>query len=116
MKFAICNETFLDWPFDKAFGFAAECGYTGIEIAPFTMAADARKITAAQREDVPQLAEANGLEVVGLHWLLAKTSGFHLTSSRRRRAATHGRIRAGPGPAVPRHRRIADDLRLAAAA
>ena len=32
MKFAICNETFQDWPFDKAFAFASECGYTGIEI------------------------------------------------------------------------------------
>lgn len=28
-KFAICNETFQDWPFEKAFGLAAECGYTG---------------------------------------------------------------------------------------
>ncbi|MEX0679602.1 MAG: sugar phosphate isomerase/epimerase family protein [Pirellulales bacterium] len=91
MRFAICNETFGDWPFDKAFGFAAECGYTGIEIAPFTLAADARKITAARRDEVRRLAAAEALEVVGLHWLLAKTSGFHLTSPeaevRRRTAA-----------------------------
>lgn len=80
MKFAICNETFLDWPHDKAFAFAAECGYTGIEIAPFTLNHDARKITAAERAEVRQLADVNGLEVIGLHWLLAKTTGFHLTS------------------------------------
>ncbi len=79
MKFAICNETFLDWPLDKALGFAADCGYTGIEIAPFTLHADARRITPAEREEVRRLAAAAGLEVVGLHWLLAKTSGFHLT-------------------------------------
>jgi sugar phosphate isomerase/epimerase len=80
MKFAICNETFLDWPFDKAFDFAAECGYTGIEIAPFTMASDAREISATRRAEVRRQAEAAGLEVVGLHWLLAKTTGFHLTT------------------------------------
>ena len=45
MKFAICNETFLDWPFERAFEFAAECGYTGVEFAPFTMAPDAREIS-----------------------------------------------------------------------
>lgn len=80
MKFAICNETFLDWPFDKAFDFAAECGYTGIEIAPFTMASDAREISAARRAEVRRQADAAGLQVVGLHWLLAKTTGFHLTT------------------------------------
>ena len=80
MKFAICNETFLDWPFDKAFDFAAECGYTGIEIAPFTMAGDAREVSAARRAEVRRQADTAGLQVVGLHWLLAKTTGFHLTT------------------------------------
>ncbi|HEX3727989.1 MAG TPA: sugar phosphate isomerase/epimerase family protein [Pirellulales bacterium] len=80
MKFAICNETFLDWPFDKAFGFAAECGYSGIEIAPFTLAPDARQISAVRRAEVRQLADREGLEVVGLHWLLAKSTGYYLTS------------------------------------
>lgn len=79
MKFAICNETFLDWPHERAFAFAAECGYSGIEIAPFTLAADAKQVTAGQRQEIRQLADANGLEVVGLHWLLAKTTGYHLT-------------------------------------
>jgi len=80
MKFAICNETFKDWPFDKAFAFAAECGYTGIEIAPFTISDYATDISAAQRDEVRRQADAAGLEVVGLHWLLAKTTGFYLTS------------------------------------
>jgi sugar phosphate isomerase/epimerase len=80
MKFAICNETFQDWPFDRAFGFAADVGYTGLEIAPFTIDTDARRITAEQRRQVRQQAESAGLDVIGLHWLLAKTSGYYLTS------------------------------------
>lgn len=80
MKFAICNETFQDWPFEKAFQFARDLGYTGIEIAPFTIANDAKDISPARRAEIKQLAEATGLEVVGLHWLLAKTTGYYLTT------------------------------------
>ena len=80
MKLAICNETFQDWPFDRAFAFARELGYTGIEFAPFTMNPNAYEITGAQRARVRQQAEAAGLEVVGLHWLLAFTEGYYLTS------------------------------------
>ena len=80
MKFAICNETFLDWPFDKAFTFARECGYTGIEIAPFTIDTDVRRISPQRRAEVRRQADDAGLEVIGLHWLLAKTEGFHVTT------------------------------------
>lgn len=80
MKFAICNETFQDWPFDKAFSFAKECGYDGVEIAPFTLAADVKDVSGAQRDQVRQQALDAGLEVVGLHWLLAKTEGYYVTS------------------------------------
>ncbi len=80
MKFAICNETFQDWPLDRAFGFAAECGYTGIEIAPFTIANYVTEIAPRKRAEVRSLADAAGLEVVGLHWLLARTEGLHVTS------------------------------------
>jgi sugar phosphate isomerase/epimerase len=79
-KYAICNELFGDWPFEKAFAFSAECGYTGVEIAPFTLGLLASKISAAQRSEVVKQAKSAGLEIIGLHWLLAKTEGFHLTS------------------------------------
>jgi len=80
MKFAICNETFQDWPFDKAFAFARECGYTGIEFAPYTMHKNVREIPAEQRQRVRQQVQDAGLETVGLHWLLAFTEGYYLTS------------------------------------
>jgi sugar phosphate isomerase/epimerase len=80
MRFAICNETFQDWPFDRAFAAAREYGYTGIEFAPFTIDKDVRKITAARRAEVRKQVEAADLQTVGLHWLLAQTEGFYLTS------------------------------------
>ena len=80
MRFAICNETFQDWPLPRAFAFARECGYEGVEIAPFTIAHDVKDISPARRAEVRDMAADDGLEVIGLHWLLAKTQGYHLTS------------------------------------
>ena len=81
MKYAICNETFGDWPREKAFAFANECGYSGLEIAPFTLAPDVNEVSKSLRDRVRGEAESAGLEIIGLHWLLAKTEGYHLTSS-----------------------------------
>jgi sugar phosphate isomerase/epimerase len=80
MKFAICNETFQDWPLEKAFAFAAECGYGGIEMAPFTIANYVTDISSQKRTEIRKQAEAAGLEIVGVHWLFANTEGFYLTS------------------------------------
>ena len=63
-KFAICNETFRNWPMPKAFALAAECGYRGIEIAPFTIANDVRDISAGKRTEIRREADRAGLEVV----------------------------------------------------
>lgn len=79
-RFAICNEMFGDWPFEKAFALAAEAGYKGIELAPFTVANDVTTITAGRRRKIRAQAKAAGLEILGLHWLLAETEGYHLTS------------------------------------
>ena len=86
MKFAICSELFEAWNTDKGFDFSRvfeyvkKIGYEGIEIAPFTINKDASRIPAASRVEIRRLAEKNDLEITGLHWLLAKTEGLHLTS------------------------------------
>jgi sugar phosphate isomerase/epimerase len=96
MKFAICNETFNDRTVEAGFQLARDCGYTGIEIAPFTISTYATDITEKQRQDVRRQAKNAGLEVIGLHWLLAKTEGFYLTSPdasvRRRTSAYLGEL------------------------
>lgn len=78
LRYAICNETFGDWPLAKACDLAAACGYTGIELAPFTLAERADALSALQRGDITRTIARAGLECVGLHWLLAKTEGFHV--------------------------------------
>ena len=80
MKYAICNETFQDWPFEKAFAYAQSIGYTGVEIAPFTLAGAPAELDADYRNTLRQQIKDAGLECVGLHWLLAKTTGFYLTT------------------------------------
>ena len=80
MKYAICNEVFEERPFDESFNYVRECGYTGIEIAPFTISPSAYDISAARRDEVKNLIVDTGLECVGLHYILAKTEGFYLTT------------------------------------
>jgi sugar phosphate isomerase/epimerase len=77
-RYAICNETFGDWPLAKACDFAASCGYSGIEIAPFTLAALAGDLSPQVRGELRRTIARSGLDCVGLHWLLAKTEGFHV--------------------------------------
>jgi len=78
MKFAMCNEFCEGWDFASACSLAARTGYDGIEIAPFTIRQSVYEIGEAERERLRGAARANGLAVVGLHWLLARTQGLHM--------------------------------------
>jgi sugar phosphate isomerase/epimerase len=80
MKFAICNEVFEGWDLESAINFAAKAGYDAIEIAPFTMAQYVTEVPRADRERARRAALRAGLTVCGIHWVLAKTEGLHLTS------------------------------------
>ncbi|HUS80325.1 MAG TPA: sugar phosphate isomerase/epimerase family protein [Armatimonadota bacterium] len=81
MKFAICNEMFheVKWEIEKQFDVAAEVGFEGIEIAPFTLAGSVRDITQEQRERIRQASASTGVAPCGIHWLLAGTTGYHVT-------------------------------------
>ncbi len=81
MRFAICNELFQDWPWERALDLTRECGYTGWEIAPFTLGGRPESLPAARREQLAQQVTRSGVEMLGLHWLLAKTEGYHLTTN-----------------------------------
>jgi len=80
MRYAICNETFEGWDLERVCSCVAGIGYTGLELAPFTMASLITDVSAERRRDWRRKAEAHGISIIGLHWLLAKTQGFMLTS------------------------------------
>lgn len=81
MKFAICQELFEDTPWGQQCDVIADAGYTGVEVAPFTISEDLASVSDATLGGIRQTANSAGLEVIGLHWLLAKTEGLHLTSA-----------------------------------
>ncbi|MEP4079743.1 sugar phosphate isomerase/epimerase family protein [Haloferula sp.] len=80
MRFAICNETYGNIPLAESSKLAAAHGYKGLEIAPFTLGKDISSISTQEAESLGQQVTDTGLQVVGLHWLFAKTEGFHLTN------------------------------------
>lgn len=81
MKFAICQELYEGWDWKKQCEFSAGLGYTGMELAPFTLAGRIGDVPQETRAEYRKIAEDHGLQIIGLHWLLAKTEGLHLTTS-----------------------------------
>lgn len=78
MKIAICNELFQGWPIERVFEYAAQLGYDGVEIAPYTLADSVTEISPKRRTAIRRAAEKNGIEIVGLHWLLIKPEGLYI--------------------------------------
>ncbi|TWT66191.1 sugar phosphate isomerase/epimerase family protein [Allorhodopirellula solitaria] len=78
--FALCNETFRDTSLADAVRLTAQLGYTGWEVAPFMLAKHVDEIGQVDRVEYRRTVEGAGLQIIGLHWLLAGTEGLHLTT------------------------------------
>src|SRR5437879_4632899 len=92
MRYASCNETFEGWDHPRVCRSAGDLGYGGLEMAPFTLSPRITDVSPDRRRELRCQAEDLGLQIIGLHWLLAKTEGLHLTSpeeSVRRRTAEY---------------------------
>src|SRR5262245_31482560 len=79
-RHAICNEAFEKWPFAEACQSIRQAGYTGIEIAPFTLSEDPLSVTPAQRKEYRDVMQSEGLSFVGFHWLMVSSRGWHVTT------------------------------------
>jgi D-psicose/D-tagatose/L-ribulose 3-epimerase len=80
MKFALCNEVLQPLPFAQQCKLAADLGYDGLEVAPFTLAEDPMTLTDADAESFHRIAADHGLTIDGLHWLLVAPGGLSIVS------------------------------------
>jgi sugar phosphate isomerase/epimerase len=79
-RYAMCNEAFKDRPFAEVCRIMRGYGYEGIEIAPFTLAADPREISQSQRAEYRRIMADEGIACVGLHWLLVTPKTIHVST------------------------------------
>jgi len=78
MKLSLCNEVIRDLDFPAQCAFAAELGYDGLEVAPFTLDDNPHLMSARRRAEVRQAAADAGISITGLHWLLVTPAGLTL--------------------------------------
>jgi D-psicose/D-tagatose/L-ribulose 3-epimerase len=79
-RYSICNEIFEKKEFRESCKLARAMGYTGLEISPFTLADNAADITAGRRKELRDILHSEGLQFVGLHWLLVTPTWLHITT------------------------------------
>jgi sugar phosphate isomerase/epimerase len=78
LKLGTCNEYFEGWSIEEVFRYAAEIGYDGVEIAPFTLAPSVEEIGPERRREIRAAAAEAGVEIIGLHWLLVSPQGLYV--------------------------------------
>ena len=91
-RHSMCNEAFDKRPFAEVCAAMRQAGYTGIEIAPFTLAEKPAEVTPARRRELRDIMSSEGLAFVGFHWLMVSPKGLHVTgpdAELRRRSWQH---------------------------
>jgi sugar phosphate isomerase/epimerase len=83
VKLSLCNEVIRELPFERQCALAGGLGYRGLELAPFTFGDDAWCMPAAKRAGIRRACADAGVDVSGLHWLLAAPAGLSITTSDR---------------------------------
>ena len=81
MKIALCNEVLRDLPFPAQCQRAAALGYSGLELAPFTLAEEPHRLSADRRALLRRAASDAGIAITGLHWLLLTPPGLSITAA-----------------------------------
>lgn len=79
-KAAVCNEMFGDAPLRRVCDSLARHGFSGVEIAPFTLGPDPTRIGPWAIAECKAALRDSGIRFAGMHWLLAKPAGLDIAS------------------------------------
>ncbi len=80
MKYAICNWLFKGTRLRESCAEIARHGFTGVEIAHFTLRDDPVAIAAAEVGEIRQALDDSGLAFVGFHAVFFRPANLHITS------------------------------------
>src|SRR3970040_2236866 len=80
MRIALCNEVIAPMPFPAQCEYAAKLGYDGLELAPYTLSEEPHRMGSAQLAAARSAADAAGIAITGLHWLLVKPAGLSIST------------------------------------
>lgn len=78
-RYALCSEVYK-LPVEETLRRVSAIGFDGLEVAPFTIAESVDDISPARRAEIRRVAEGEGVEIAGLHWLLVSPKGLHVTT------------------------------------
>ena len=80
LRLALCNEVLRHEPFERQCELAAAIGCQGLELAPFTLADDPFTLDDALAAQLRSTAQAHGVALSGLHWLLVAPPGLSIAT------------------------------------
>jgi sugar phosphate isomerase/epimerase len=81
-KYGFCNESLQDLSWARQCEIIGNAGYTGVEIAPFSLVEKGvKEISAGDRKQMVRDMKNAGIQCLGLHWLLSPPpKGLHFTT------------------------------------
>lgn len=80
MKIGLCNEVIAELSFERQCEMAAQLGYDGLEVSPFTLGDEPHLLPPGKRAALRRAAEDAGIVITGLHYLMRAPAGLSITS------------------------------------
>jgi D-psicose/D-tagatose/L-ribulose 3-epimerase len=80
VRYLLCNEVVRELEFAAQCELAADLGYDGLELAPFTLGSTPELLSGPERAALRTAASDAGIAIGSLHWLLVTPEGLSITS------------------------------------